>query len=351
MSLPITKAKVAVTIRAADLKRDRDELIRFLSENLAPGAHASRFDWLYLESPCGPARAWMAVDERAQTIGVAAAFPRDFRVADSVERVWVLGDFCIARKHRSLGPALSLQRICLESLSSAICCDFPSQSMLPIYRRLGIPTLGQHVRYVKLLKVDEKVRQFVRNRFLASPLIQIGNWTLALGRLSESIPDGVTFSLHEEECGEEFDTIDSRSSSPHPVRGLRNARYLNWRYLRNPLRQYRLITARRGSELVGYAVVEADGPYSMIADLRTTDPENIVPGLLAYTEGVLREMGVRNINAHLLEGCYLVPYLRRAGFYPRESVPVVAYARDEIRSLSGIHDPSNWFLLAGDRES
>ncbi|HYR88037.1 MAG TPA: hypothetical protein VE422_28415 [Terriglobia bacterium] len=347
----ITKTKVGLTIRAADFKRDRDELIRFLSDNLEPAAHASRFDWLYLESPCGPARAWMAVNERGQTIGVASAFPRDFWVGDSVEQAWVLGDFCIAREHRSLGPALSLQRMCLESLSSAICYDFPSQSMLPVYRRLGVPTLGQHVRYVKLLKADEKILKFVRNRFLAAPLIHLGNWTLALRRLSGSVSNGVTFSVHEEECGAEFDAIDYVSTSRHSVRGVRNARYLNWRYLRNPLKQYRLITARRESELLGYAVVEIDGPCSMIADFRTIEPENTIPGLLACTERSLRKTGARNISAHLLEDCYLVPYLRRAGFYPRESAPVVAYRRDETKSLSAIHDPNNWFLLAGDRES
>ncbi len=350
-SLLNTKTKAGVTVRAAELKRDRDELIRFLSDNLAPAAHAARFDWLYLEGPCGPARAWMAVNEAGQTIGVAAAFPRDFRVGDSVKQAWVLGDFCIAREHRSLGPALSLQRSCLESLKNAICYDFPSQSMLPVYRRLGVPTLGQHVRYVKLLKTDEAIMKFVRHRGLANPLIQIGNWTLALRNMSQSMPDGITFSLHEEECGEEFDSIDSYSTSRHSVRGVRNARYLNWRYLRNPLRQYRLITARRGPELLGYAVVEVDGPYSLIADLRTIDPENTIPGLLAYTERLLREMGARNISTHVLENCCLVPYLRRAGFYPRESAPVVAFGRDETLSLPGIHDPGNWFLVAGDRES
>ena len=89
----------------------------------------------------------------------------------------------------------------------------------------------------------------------------------------------------------------------------------------------------------------------MIADVRTIDPENTIPGLLACAEGCLRQMGVGHINAHLLEHCSLGPYLRRAGFYPRERVPVVAYTKDETRSLSGIHDSKTWFLLAGDRES
>ncbi|HEY2921479.1 MAG TPA: hypothetical protein VGK77_21035 [Candidatus Binatia bacterium] len=345
---------MAITIQEADLKRDRDEIVRFLAENLAPSANAARFDWLYRGSPCGPARAWMALNELGETIGVAAAFPRDFWVVERAERVWILGDFCIARAHRSLGPALSLQRACLESLimqESAICYDFPSPSMVSIYRRLGVPMLGQHVRFVKLLKADEKVRKLVRQRFLASPLIQIGNWTLALGSSPATILEGVTFSLHQEEFGEEFDAIDSPSTNLHPIKGLRNAQYLNWRYLKNPLKQYCAITARRESGLIGYAIAEADGPHAMLADLRTTDPENTIPGLLAHVEGFLRKMDVQNISAPLFEGCYLVPYLRRAGFHPRESAPVVAYAGAETKSSSGIHDPNNWFLLYGDRDS
>jgi hypothetical protein len=339
---------MATTIREADITRDRDELIRFLGENLAAGANASRFDWLYLRNPCGRARAWMALGEAGETIGMAAAFPRDFWITDRAEQVWVLGDFCIAKEHRSLGPALSLQRVITRECE--ICYDFPSQSMLSIYRRLGVPAFGQHVRYVKLLKADEKVQKFVRQRFLASPLIQIGNWTLALGRMAEFVAESITFSLHEDEFGEEFQVLDS-GTSPHPVKGLRSADYLNWRYAQHPIKPYRVITARRQSELIGYTVVEVDGPHAMIADLRTTDPENVVPGMLAYIQRVLVDMGAHSINASLFEGCYLVPYIRRAGFHPRESAPVIAYARNNSKSLSGIHDPKNWLLLYGDRDS
>jgi hypothetical protein len=73
---------MAILIQEADLKRDRDEIVRFLVENLAPSANAARFDWLYTGSPCGPARAWMALNELGATIGVAAAFPRDFQMLD-----------------------------------------------------------------------------------------------------------------------------------------------------------------------------------------------------------------------------------------------------------------------------
>src|SRR6266851_6306435 len=102
---------MGITIRDADLKADREEIIRFVHENLTPNSDGRRFDWLYLENPYGHARAWMAVDELGRTVGQAAAFPRHFSIGGSPHRVWVLGDFCVARGYRSLGPALQLQRV------------------------------------------------------------------------------------------------------------------------------------------------------------------------------------------------------------------------------------------------
>src|SRR5436190_1178944 len=141
---------MGITVRDADLRKDREEIIRFLSENLTPHSDEARFDWLYLSNPCGRARAWMAVDGSGRTIGVAAAFPRHLSIAGETQSAWVLGDFCIDRQYRTLGPALQLQRLVLVSLSAdeqAICYDFPSKAMMSIYGRLGVRTLGTHVRH------------------------------------------------------------------------------------------------------------------------------------------------------------------------------------------------------------
>ena len=90
-----------------------DCLRRFLSSE----ADAARYDWLYLQSPHGPASAWIAVDEGSgETIGVASAFPRR-AVLDGAEVLgWVLGDFCIHPEYRTLGPALQLNRACLGAV-------------------------------------------------------------------------------------------------------------------------------------------------------------------------------------------------------------------------------------------
>lgn len=345
---------MSVQVRDADLKSDRDELIRFFRENLTPASDPTRFDWLYVENPHGEARAWMAVDEAGETVGVAAAFPRTFWIEGKRERGWVLGDFCIASKHRSLGPALLLQRRSLQALTqddAAICYDFPSSGMLSIYKRLGVPLLGQQMRYVKILRADEKVQQIVRQKHLARGLTHVGNLALRFQQMLHSLPKDIEFSVHEHTFGEEFTDLDRRSAGAHAIGGLRSADYLNWRYQRHPAKQHCAVAARRQGELLGYGVLEIAGHQATISDLRAADAQNVLPALLRSIELILREKDVFSISMPVLQGCHLNAYLRRAGFYPRESTPVVAYASRAAKWFPAIHDAKNWLLLYGDRES
>ena len=345
---------MGITIRDADLDSDREEIIRFLHENLTPDSDEFRFDWLYLANPHGCARVWMAVDGSGRTVGISAAFPRYFSVAGESRRTWVLGDFCIDKQYRSLGPALQLQRMSLETLAAeeyAICYDFPSPAMMSIYARLGVRALSTQVRHMKLLSTAGRVHKFVKQRFIADALSLIGDLVLRFRRRPQSLPEGVEFSMQECKFGEEIDAINFPSQSPHPVKALHSAKYLNWRYVDHPLKQYCAVAARRQSGLVGYGVVEIDGNHSTLADLRAMENENCLPGILAYVELLLREMNVYSISAPVLQGCHLVPHLRQAGFYPRESRPVVAYANSKAKWHTDIHDANNWMLLYGDRDS
>jgi hypothetical protein len=344
---------MGTTIREVDLADDREDIIRFLDENLPSNSDTARFEWLYLANPCGRARAWMAKDNFGRTIGVAAAFPRNFCIAGDTHRVWVLGDFCVAKEYRTLGPALQLQRAALESLTAdehAICYDFPSKAMMSIYGRLGIRALGTHIRHVKLLSVDEKVRKALGQSLLARPLSRITNWTLAIGQTRLSMPKDVQFAMQQSEFGKEFSTIKS-AASLHPIKALHSAEYLNWRYIQHPTKQYCAVVARRDSQVVGYGVAEIDGTHSMLAELRATDTEKYLPGILAYLELLLRELDVSSISASVLQDCHLIPHLRGAGFHPREGVPVIAHAGRKTKSTIDFRDAKNWMLLYGDRDS
>jgi hypothetical protein len=345
---------MGIRIRTVDLQCERDGVLRFLYENLTPQYDRFRFDWLYLQNPHGAARAWMATDSvTGEPIGFAAAFPRCLWIDGKVHRAWVLGDFCIAKEFRTLGPALQLQRACLAALAndgSAVCYDFPSASMMSIYRRLGVPLFGEVVRYIKLIRVDGKVQQFIGNGVLARGISVAGNLWLSSQRVST--PSGDTeFRLHDGPFGPEFTSLVSRVKEFYPVHGLRTAEYLNWRYRQHPAKQFRVITARRHQELLGYVVVEISASSAILADLYATEEPGTASGLLGSLERLLEKEKIHTLTAPVLAGSRLIPYLERTGFLARERAPVAVHVDGEVKSSHVIHDSKNWLLLYGDRDS
>src|ERR1700757_4297980 len=105
-------------VREANLIDDRPILVRFTKSYLRPDADDRRFEWLYRENPFGPARAWIACDKHDNPIGMEAIFRRLMLCNGDVVPACVLGDFCVSPDHRSLGPALQLQRACLQAAQS-----------------------------------------------------------------------------------------------------------------------------------------------------------------------------------------------------------------------------------------
>src|SRR5215471_6186588 len=195
-------------IRPVDLEEDRPVLTELLSRNLGPNAAGPRFDWLYLQNPHGSARAWVAIEESSGRItGAAALFPRKLSIGGTPQLGYVLGDFCIDRRYRSLGLALKLQRASLEhvrSTSSALGCDFPSERMMAIYRRLQVAPTGELVRWAKPLRGERMIRKLVNSarwtEKLATPVNKLLEWKDRKFRSNW----GRLIAEHRGECGEEF---------------------------------------------------------------------------------------------------------------------------------------------------
>src|SRR5580698_76996 len=148
-----------------------------------------RFRWLYRDGPFGPARVWLAFDGSSQSpLGMAALFPRRGYIGGEEVLGCVLGDFCISEHYRSLGPAIQLQRACLALIESgefAFSYDFPSKSMLGVYRYMGVNPTDECVRLVKVLKAEDRVREMVTIPVIAKALTAAADFAL---RLSDKHP-------------------------------------------------------------------------------------------------------------------------------------------------------------------
>jgi len=339
-----------IKIRRADLKADRQRLIDF-GRFLTDQSDARRFDWLYLSNLCGVARAWLACADDDTIIGAAAAFPRKFFVDGKQTLAFVLGDFCLHPQHRSLGPALQLQRACLDDLQSTPCeffYDFPSDRMMAIYKRLQIPAEHRVVRWAKPLRVEGLVKRAVRSKSLARSLSVPAN-ALLKRRGWRGDQRSCELALLEGECTAEFTTLDESLREREGVRTVRSAEYLNWRFLAHPTGRYAILTARRQGQLCGYVVFSRDIEDAAIVDLHCMPDASLVASLLGGAVAYLDQAGAATVSLSAIDNHPWSLTFERAGFRRRESAPLIVkiFPGSSLRLKVFEH----WFLMRAERDS
>lgn len=342
-------------IRRADLLRDRRPLIDFFRQFLTPNSDDRRFDWLYLQNLHGPARVWLAEERDAgEIIGAAAAFPRRFSFRGEECMGFILGDFCLHPRYRSLGPAVQLQRACLEQVASkgdSIVLDFPSEGMLAVYKRLRLELQGRMIRLAKPLRTDRKVAEIVKSRMIARGISAVGNTMLGWRDQWPSSQLSAELALHQGPCEEEFSMLAAKIPIEGTLCTVRTAAYLNWRFLAHPSAGFEILTARRDGILVGYLIFAQDRGDGRIADLMGINDTDLLRSLIARAVQLLRERGVMTVSAAIAASHPLVHLFETMGFHRRDScavlfwTPIAASADSEKKPAIGC------FLMDGDRDS
>lgn len=342
---------MALQIRSADVHADRGRIVECLKRDLSPDADEARYDWLYLANPSGPAQIWEAVDEaRGETVGVASAFPRRSTVEGADAVGWVLGDFCIRDEYRTLGPALQLNRACLQAVdqgSAAFCYDFPSRSMMAVYRRLRIAPIGEVVRFARVLRWGRRLRRSVPNT-LGAGLGAIVS--LADRRPSpKRRPAGLTVVPQSEPFGTEFDELNRACLGRTRLQLDRSSAHLNWRYRARPGRPLEILAAREGPTALGYVVTAIDGDDAHIVDLAARD-EGAAGALLDEAVALLWDRGAVTVSMSVFPTHPLAATLEREGFQPREGTPVILHGGPALQLVPALAE-RDVPLTHGDRES
>jgi hypothetical protein len=339
-----------ILIRPADLDQDKQVLVTTLRRYLTPTSDENRYDWLYRKNPHGPAIAWLAEDgEGGEVVGASAAFPRRAIVNGCEKTGWVLGDFCVADRYRSLGPALQLQRSTLEAMhrvGEAFCYDFPSRQLTAIYRRLGVAPSAQMVRLARPLRVDEKFQRLTKSRFLASSASWLGNSLLRMTDYRLNRGRTWDIALHEGRCGDEFTSLLEKKQPSNFFEIQRSAEYLNWRYLQHPFFKHSILTARRSGELQGYLVFTCTDQNAQIAEWYAGEDTALLATLVRDLVRRLRKMRTMTLSAFLLDTDPRLPFWKSMGFWPRESTPVMMHWPGGADAPAG-----EWLLTYGDRDS
>lgn len=344
---------MAVTVRAVDLDTEHEELLAVLERNLTDLPHARRFKWIYRDNPLGPAWSWFACDASGEVVGVASVFRRAMWLGRRVTVCGQVGDFAIDASHRSLGPAVMLQRATFEPVdrgSLTLCYDCPPHDRgMSTFRRIGMSTSASLARHAKLLRANRKIEGRLGEGPMARALTPVGNALLWLRDGDVPRPNGLEIARLAGRFGAELSELDQRVHARDAIRGRRSAEDLNWRYRDDPLHDYIALAARRRGELIGLVILSVSGRDATLVDLFGEFRPGDTLGLLDAAADEARSAGAETLHATVSDGSHLVAELGRAGFSRREAGPhVVAYTAPGSEDRAQLDRPLIWDLTHHD---
>jgi len=322
------------------LEIEHEQFLGLLQKNLPDLPHHQRFHWLYQQNPAGTAWSWGVYEQGSENfVGVTSLFPRIMWINGSMQLCGQVGDFAINVTHRSLGPALLLQRATFTPVDQeqlTLCYDCPPHGRgLSTFRRLKMSANCQMPRYARVLRVRRLTETRLGAGVVSTAASLVGNIALNIWMRRWQTTTGLEIAQHEGTFGDEFSILDKQRKH-EGIHSRRAAVDLNWRYREDPLHTYQVLTARRAGELVGFVVLSLTPPDAQLVDLCVAGYTDIALALLDAAAEVARTAGAEILQALIAERPTEEALLQTAQFRCRkEAVQVVAYcsARSAVRSI------------------
>jgi hypothetical protein len=218
-----------------DVERDRDTVLAIWRGNLGQEAPMrAKFDWFYRGCPFGEPLILLLRHAPSQaSAGAAAIGPRRMLWRSREIRVGVLVDLAVTPEHRSLGPALMLERELAKAGSERfdLVYGFPNAKAVAVFKRIGCyGKLADMVRYAHVLRH----RDYVARRLpvaLATPASWLLDRARRLGRAFRALRDeAVVASWSAGTDAARVDALWKRSTPGDGLIAVRDSTFLHWRF-------------------------------------------------------------------------------------------------------------------------
>ena len=331
-------------IRRVSLTDDRAEILDILNRNFGAGQER-RFDWLYIDNPAGEAWAWLAWDHD-KTVGTAAVFPRRMLVDGKLVLCGQVGGFAVDASHRSLGPAVLLQRATFGPVDSGaltFCYDCPPNDRgMATFDRLGMRPNCEIARYALPLRSDAFLEKRLGKSIWVKPVVATANLLLDI-RTRSRISQGLEIDALPGGFGDEFSELDRRVSSSGTIRASRSADLLNWRFRKNATADPQVFVARRAGELLGFVAFWSSGEAAYVIDLFGVELDTVGVALLETAVEACKREEVCSLNGFCSEDSWLKALFESSGFRSRErGAKVVAYEKSTVHFPKVLHHGLRW---------
>jgi len=343
-------------IREETFEQAADEVAAVLNETREHPIHEKRSEWLYRNNPDGAAVLWTVRDtDTGQLAGFTVALPRRMLVEHQPRTCWNCADFSIRPKFRTLGVAIKLRRAAKMGVDEGR-VDFlyanPNERMEVIHAKVGHQPVGRMIRHARVLRSATYLGDRLKSRAVGTLAGGIVDPLLGLSqRIRTPRATYHTRLLEATGFDERFDELFEQAAAGLPIVGVRDRRYLQWRYADNPIYESEVLVAEEGDRLRGYLVFRVEDGVGHIKDLFPPGDPHVARDLLAAAYRIGRRSGLISLSTSVLEGSPLSPALRENGFRPRsDGSRMFAYAADDRPWHDAVTRSDSWFMIEGDRD-
>ena len=136
-------------------------------EQVYSGFSSIRYEWLYLNNPAGTATICLLRDEDSgEIVGSTALLPRTLCTHGKRLRAGIAADLMVDHRHRSLGPAIVLQKGILGRLAETgieLVYAFPNPKSIPMTKRIGYRQITQRIALVLPLRSEAFLRDRIHH--------------------------------------------------------------------------------------------------------------------------------------------------------------------------------------------
>lgn len=333
----------------------RAEVLKLWRRNF-PREWDAWYDWMIDGNPFGSVSHWLVSTEAGEVVGSTGLMPCEMQLGGRSVTAAQAIHINVNREHRSVLPALQLQRALTQSVGEQ---RVPfvlgvTETAISVLQRAGYRTLGNVERWVQPLRTEGNLRRKLRRQWLSRPAARVIDWALRMrtAATSRRMPHGWRTEFGTD-YDPRFDALWERSASRGKVLLARRRQFLTWRFRQRPQSESRwlgLIDPR--GELQGYLVFDSERcpkenvPYQAIHDLWASEPQAL-DILLAEFVRWARSTPAAFISMLYFGDGQVSSALRHSGFFQRpRDEQVLVYVHPELPKSDRSHlaDREHWHI-------
>lgn len=311
---------VSYSVTPLDPDSDRRQLVSLWQRNWLAPPPETRWDWLYR---MGSGRGFLLHEAAEGCVGACGLMPRTMRISGVDRPAGVAADLSVDQAHRSVGPALKLERALARAADESglrLVYAFPNRRSEPIFERIGYRKLGPFERWSLPLRSERYVHSMLPAPWLAraAAFVVDAGLRVRMRRRCGFLPADARF-IEVTTYDERFDELWQRIAARHPVLGQRDAAYLNWRFGSDPEGGFRTLAAcGPQGEINAYLTWRRHGDAVSIVDCLYDTPAQWRGTVAAFLQQMRREHAAR-ISFWFLGPREPLEILRPFGFWLRDA--------------------------------